>query len=316
MNGWQGCQSDDQCAEGLSCYNEHEKTDEKTEQVSGCSMNKFWIFGYCYTKDKSYQPPDIPHLLEAPANDDFVLTNVVDAPEECAVYAADMDKVVDVPFRGSSGTCVCNLRTYWEYNVAVCLPIFPLYTFNTDVGVKNELFHRVTYIYVIDASMSTRTFMAAADCGDGNSDRGVKSVIDCEILAIQSANEAANAGGNVDLVGLISFNNTVKVLQPLIEPWARVSPDRRDPAVIDQLRTVTPKEATNYQAGVEEACKMAREPANDNDLTVVIFVSDGAPNLGTSTKDTIMNNCGKAVFKVSWLRLQIPFVNVLCFLYI
>eukprot|EP00545_Synedropsis_sp_CCMP1620_P013223 CAMPEP_0119003846 /NCGR_PEP_ID=MMETSP1176-20130426/796_1 /TAXON_ID=265551 /ORGANISM="Synedropsis recta cf, Strain CCMP1620" /LENGTH=1092 /DNA_ID=CAMNT_0006955483 /DNA_START=39 /DNA_END=3317 /DNA_ORIENTATION=+ len=268
MNGWWGCTDDSFCAEGLSCYNEHEKTDTGIEQVTGCSSNKVWIFGYCYSKDKMYEPPDIPHLMVSPSNDDFVLTSIVDGPEECAKYATDIGSVVDVPFSGSS-----------------------------DVSLKDGLFHKVTYIYVVDASQSTLTFIPVADCGDGNSDRGVKHVIDCEILAIQRANEAANAGGNVDLVGLIQFNNVAELLQPLTQPWARLSSDRRDPAIIDQLRTIAPREATNYQAGVEEACEMARDPLNDNYQTVVIFVSDGAPNLGTTTKDTIMNNCGNAIFQ-------------------
>lgn len=143
--------------------------------------------------------------------------------------------------------------------------------------------------------------MDNAECGDANSDNAVKHVIDCEILAVQTANDAANIGGNVDLVGLVQFNNQANTLQTLIEPWARFSPDRRDAAVVERARTITPKEATNYQAGVEEACKMARDPVNDNDQTVVIFVSDGAPNLGTTTKDTIQNNCGNSIFQVSVL---------------
>lgn len=141
--------------------------------------------------------------------------------------------------------------------------------------------------------------MSSALCGDGNSDLTARTPIDCEILAIQTANEAANAGGNVDLVGLIQFNNEAKVLQDLIEPWTKQNPAHRDPAVIHQARTMVPKEATNFQAGVDLACEMASNPANNNDMTIVIFLSDGAPNLGTTTKDTIMNKCGGAVFQVS-----------------
>ena len=122
-------------------------------------------------------------------------------------------------------------------------------------------------------------------------------MIDCEILAIQTANEAANAGGNVDLVGLVKFNNEAEIMQGLIEPWTKLSPDSSDPAVVEIVRTITPKEATNFEAGVEQACALARDPKNDNDQTVVIFVSDGAPNLGVSSRDTIMKNCGGAIFQ-------------------
>ena len=155
----------------------------------------------------------------------------------------------------------------------------------------------MTYIYVVDASKSTKTYQANADCGDANSDNAVKHVIDCEILAIQTANDAANAGGNVDLVGLVKFNNQAEIMQGLIEPWAKLGPDRRDAAVVELARTITPKEATNFEAGVEQACTLARDPQNDNEQTVVIFVSDGAPNLGVSSRDTILNNCGGAIFQ-------------------
>lgn len=107
MNGGNGCQADSDCAAGLSCYNEHERTDIKKEQVTGCSSNKLWKYGYCYTKDKSYQPPEIPHLMAAKNNDDTALTNKVATPEECAIYAVDVDKGYDVPFSGSSGK-FCN----------------------------------------------------------------------------------------------------------------------------------------------------------------------------------------------------------------
>lgn len=103
MNNWNGCRSDDVCAEGLVCYDHRGDADQKTEQVSGCSENKIKNFGYCYSPDKSYQTPEIPHLLEAPTNEDFVLTNELALPEECAIYAVDHDATIDVPFNGSSG---------------------------------------------------------------------------------------------------------------------------------------------------------------------------------------------------------------------
>lgn len=103
MNGGAGCTADTDCAEGLTCYDKHTKSDAKKEQVSGCSSNKIWEYGYCYTKDPNYKPAEIPHLTEAPTSDDFILTNVVAAPEECAIYAADVDKGYAVPFSGLSG---------------------------------------------------------------------------------------------------------------------------------------------------------------------------------------------------------------------
>lgn len=103
FNGWNGCTADDQCAQDLVCYNEHEKTDAKSEQVSGCSSNKVWRFGYCYTKDPLYQPPAIPHLETPPTDDNFILTNKIAAPEECSIYASSPYSTVDVPIGGSSG---------------------------------------------------------------------------------------------------------------------------------------------------------------------------------------------------------------------
>ena len=158
----------------------------------------------------------------------------------------------------------------------------------------STLFQKVTYIYVIDVSASTKNSAGSTNwCGDANGDSSINQIIDCEILALAKANDAARSGGNVDLVGLVQFNNASIVLQGLMAPWERVSNVRRDAAIIDKARSINPTEATNYQAAVEVTCAMARSAANTNDYTVVIFVSDGAPNLGTSAKSTIQTNCGK-----------------------
>lgn len=103
INDGKGCTNDDVCAEGLSCYNRRGETDTGKWQVTGCSGLKATSYGYCYTKDKAYVPPQTPHRTQPPPNDEFVLTNEVQAPEECSIYAVDRDKTIDVPFSGSSG---------------------------------------------------------------------------------------------------------------------------------------------------------------------------------------------------------------------
>ena len=96
------CTSDDVCGPNLVCYDHHEKTDAKQNQVTGCSGNKLWRYGYCYTKDLNYVPPAIPHMENPPPADAFQITNNVGGPQECAVYAVDADKTILVPFDGSS----------------------------------------------------------------------------------------------------------------------------------------------------------------------------------------------------------------------
>lgn len=105
MNDGKGCTDDDVCAEGLSCYNRHGETDAGHKQVAGCQGSKVSSYGYCYTKDLAYELPEIPYRTQPPPNNEFVLTNEVQAPEECSIYAVDRDKTIDVPFSGSSGKC-------------------------------------------------------------------------------------------------------------------------------------------------------------------------------------------------------------------
>lgn len=106
-NDQNGCTADDQCAADLVCYNEHARNDTRLYQVSGCSSNKIWRYGYCYTKDSAYQPPEISHKEDPPKTDNFILTNEIGAPEECAIYASNPDSTVDVPIGGSSGKLIC-----------------------------------------------------------------------------------------------------------------------------------------------------------------------------------------------------------------
>ena len=128
----------------------------------------------------------------------------------------------------------------------------------TGVGEpSNELFGQVTYIYLIDRSQSTYDIDVSA-CGDRNRDTGSGKVLDCEIAAVEVAHETVLESGNVDLVGLVTFDNGAKnwlgSSTNLVEPWAKKKASSRDSYVVEVARTITAYGNTNFEAGVKEAC--------------------------------------------------------------
>lgn len=59
----------------------------------------------------------------------------------------------------------------------------------TGIGeADNVLFSKVTYIYLMDRSQSSKDIDVSA-CGDRNRDRKIGRVLDCEIAAVEIAQE-------------------------------------------------------------------------------------------------------------------------------
>lgn len=164
----------------------------------------------------------------------------------------------------------------------------------------NVLFGKVTYIYLMDRSQSSKDIDVSA-CGNRNRDPKNGRVLDCEIAAVEIAQETILEKGNVDLVGLVTFDsggmNWLNSGINLVQPWAKKKPISCDSYVVEVARTITASGNTNFEEGIKEACKVARSPQNTNPKTVIIMVSDGKPNMGNSVLDTARKNCNNATIQ-------------------
>jgi hypothetical protein len=113
---------------------------------------------------------------------------------------------------------------------------------------------------------------SVGNCGDRNADTLLNKVIDCEVSAIEDVQEALLQSGNVDLVGLAWFGSVGDRVDFLMKPWNQTE-GKRDSTIVEYARQLTALGLTNYQAGVEQACELARKVENNNNKTVVIMVS-------------------------------------------
>lgn len=156
------------------------------------------------------------------------------------------------------------------------------------------MYGEVTYIFLIDVSGST--IKLTGNCGDRGRDSMEGKVLDCEVSALEDIQTELLKSGNVDLLGLAWFGTVGGRIDAMMMPWDQTT-GRRDSVFIEFARKMVAGGLTNYEAGVEQACEIARNPANTNSHTVVVMVSDGKPNRGQSVKNLVQNNCGGATFQ-------------------
>uniref|UniRef100_A0A7S1YG75 VWFA domain-containing protein n=1 Tax=Grammatophora oceanica TaxID=210454 RepID=A0A7S1YG75_9STRA len=275
------CKTDADCAENLMCWRaEEDRGWDSKLPVPGCDggqsdSNHRWghigysSYGYCFDpwNNQTY-PEQVPPTQTEWEAEEFYFNHDNDAPC-CQIFSpfpATQDINVTVPISGS-----------------------------TNISSGSPTYMNTTYIYVIDVSGSTK--VDEGNCGDQTGEGWVGDILDCEVLSLEYANDDAIASGQVDLVGLVNFSTTGAIMSDLIEPWKKSNLQRRDEDIIDVLREVYPDAFTNFSAGVELACDLAESPANDNQNTVVIFLSDGLPNRGNSSQTRIQNACNNAIFR-------------------
>lgn len=186
------------------------------------------------------------------------------------------------------------------------------------MGVNNGLFHKVSYIYVVEATQTTIKIPTDATCGDANGDTLLNTALDCQILAMEIASKVINTVGNVDQVSLIQAGfgePEVDYRLRLDTPWVHGLPQYRDQFLLHKIRTAGTRSMTTYWGGAKLACDAARSSQKEH--KVVIFLSNTAPYHGYSSKDTIMNNCDGAIFHVSChvFPRPTPFHNYLNYLF-
>ncbi len=161
-----------------------------------------------------------------------------------------------------------------------------------------------TLVYVIDVSGSTIFLSAGGDCGgDVNGDGHSNTVLDCEAAAVLALNAAAVADGSIDEVGVAVYGESGAAGDmtpggsddPITAPNANgdvatVVQSLRSSDVVGSacvnagLAQFTPKavgcDGTNFAAGLAAAQTVV--DASTNGTVVVIYLSDGLSNMGTT----------------------------------
>ncbi len=197
-----------------------------------------------------------------------------------------IDVTVDAPLDGT------------EYVVSS-----PLGTVDVDVvGTASVGFGNAdaTIVYVVDVSGSANT-LTASDCGgDQNGDGLSNSILDCEIAGVVALNQAAIVSGSVDEVGVAAYGKRAVVadMTPLGGDDPITTPDAGPGDVTAVVKSITaqglfgragpglftPKDAdeagTNFAAGLVAAKQIV--DASTNGTNIVVFLSDGESNSGSS----------------------------------
>ena len=169
-------------------------------------------------------------------------------------------------------------------------------TASVGFGVANT-----TIVYVVDVSGSVNA-LTGSDCGgDQNLDGSSNSILDCEIAGIVALNEAATASGSVDEVGVAAYGLRAVVadMTPLGGDDPITTPGAGPGDVATVVKSIisqgglfgragpglfTAKDAdeagTNFAAGLAAAKQIV--DASSNSTNIVVFLSDGESNSGSS----------------------------------
>lgn len=179
------------------------------------------------------------------------------------------------------------------------------------------------FLYVIDGSGST-TDPAGGDCGPdqnpGDPEAAEDEIIDCEIAAVITLNDAVTALGTVGEVAMTLFAGAPVTADatpaggddPIIAPGADANsngtPDVNEVLQSIRIAGVAPTEdsgfwefsvkqtpdifGTNFAAAATEACSLAGSLASSTKQA--IFLSDGVANTGADV--TTVLPCGDLVF--------------------
>lgn len=154
-----------------------------------------------------------------------------------------------------------------------------------------------TFIYVIDGSGSTAF-------GSGT---GCTPVLQCEQQFIVALNTAAAIDGSIDEVGVVVFGEGSVIADMSPDPGDQLltAPGAGPGNVATVVNSTTsaggvgqftPRseggDFTNFTAGLEDALTLVN--ASTNDTNIVIFLSDGASNLGGGGFATAVSNLAAA----------------------
>lgn len=167
-------------------------------------------------------------------------------------------------------------------------------------------------IYVLDVSGSTASLNGCG--GNQNGDGRTNSVLDCEIAAAKALNQQAISAGTIGEVGVVVFGTggakadvgpaggEQALTGPATDANGAGGPDVEQvlgSAFIDGgVRLFTFKNvggATNFEAGVRNACSLVQQTTMANAL--VVFLSDGFAGAGGNALDDVPCSPKTATFQ-------------------